>query len=79
LPVIVSDLTGCSIDLVKEGVNGYRFKTGNIDELASRLSSILYDHQLTMEITSENVVDIYSYNTIAKNLLSLTNNSKKSL
>jgi len=72
LPIVVSDLTGCSIDLVKEGVNGYRFETGNIDELELKLASVLYDNQLSMEVSSEDIVDIYSYNTIAQNLLSLT-------
>ncbi len=41
LPVIVSDLVGCGADLVKNGENGYIFKTGNIEELVSYLLELI--------------------------------------
>jgi glycosyltransferase involved in cell wall biosynthesis len=41
LPVIVSDLVGCGSDLVKHGENGYIFKTGDTEELARYLESLI--------------------------------------
>lgn len=72
LPVIVSDLTGCSIDLVKNGNNGYVFKTGNIDELTLRLKEVLIEKKLSWTSSSHSIVDIYSYNTVCKNIVQLT-------
>ncbi|MES2775208.1 MAG: glycosyltransferase family 4 protein [Bacteroidota bacterium] len=68
LPIIVSDLTGCSADLVKEGSNGYVFKTGNIPELTSKLKQVLIEKKLSWTSTSQSIVDIYSYNTICTNI-----------
>jgi glycosyltransferase involved in cell wall biosynthesis len=72
LPIIVSDQTGCAVDLVKPGINGYLFETGNVNNLAIQLNKILYDRQLTWSTTSQNVVDEYSYATIAKNIVQIT-------
>ncbi len=40
LPVVVSDLTGCAVDLVEDGKNGYKFETGNIEMLANRIEAL---------------------------------------
>jgi glycosyltransferase involved in cell wall biosynthesis len=72
LPVIISDQTGCTGDLVKEGVNGYTFKTGNVDELTAKLNALLYQQQLTLTTSSQAIVDEYSYATIAKNVVQIT-------
>lgn len=37
LPVVVSDRVGCAEDLVQEGVTGFTFPSGSVDELADRL------------------------------------------
>jgi glycosyltransferase involved in cell wall biosynthesis len=42
-PVIVSDEVGCGPDLVKNGVNGFIFKAGDIDQLSQALSKVLRD------------------------------------
>jgi len=73
MPIIVSDVTGCSVDLVKQGVNGYVFETGNVDDLTSKLNEVLFDNKLTWDITSEQVVDKYSYQTVSENLKTLIN------
>ncbi len=41
LPVIVSNRCGCAADLVKEGVNGHVFTSGNITDLVSKMQSCL--------------------------------------
>src|SRR5207244_8617547 len=40
LPVVISDLTGCSYDLVYDGINGYTYKTGDVNDLAVKLRMI---------------------------------------
>lgn len=71
LPLIISDHTGCAQDLVKPGVNGYLFETGNVNELVVQLHKLLYEEQLTWSISSENIVDEYSYATIARNIVQI--------
>lgn len=68
LPLILSDLTGCSDDLVHEGENGYVFKTGNVEELASKIKQVLIENKLTWNVSSEELVKKYSYATILSNL-----------
>lgn len=45
LPVIVSDNAGCSIDLVKEGENGFTFKNQSSDSLAEKIELLLKDKE----------------------------------
>jgi glycosyltransferase involved in cell wall biosynthesis len=40
LPVLVSDRCGCVCDLVKDGVNGFRFDPYDVDALASRMAEL---------------------------------------
>lgn len=46
IPVVVSDEVGCVPDLVKDGVNGYRIKAGDIGSLAMALERLLTDESL---------------------------------
>ncbi|WP_282112655.1 glycosyltransferase [Maribacter stanieri] len=68
LPLLLSDLTGCSNDLVKEGNNGYVFKTGDVDALTIKLNEILLKNQLSWSTSSKSIIDDYDFNTIIKNL-----------
>lgn len=43
LPVIVSDAVGSSLDLVKDGENGYVFRAGDVEDLSGRLSELIND------------------------------------
>ena len=40
LPVVVSDAAGCSVDVVRNGENGFTYPCGDVDVLADRLASI---------------------------------------
>lgn len=71
LPLIISDLTGCSIDLVKKGENGFIFETGNVDDLTDKLATIVSDLPRYKNNRSEQILAKYSYCSIAKNLTSL--------
>lgn len=46
IPVVVSDEVGCVPDLVKDGVNGYHIKAGDIGSLAMALEKLLADEPL---------------------------------
>jgi len=72
LPLVVSDQTGSAGDLVKEGVNGYLFETGNVDQLTAKLNQLLYEKQLSWSTSSQQIVDEYSYATIASNVAQIT-------
>ncbi|MDQ1085606.1 glycosyltransferase family 4 protein [Siphonobacter sp. SORGH_AS_1065] len=71
LPIIVSDQTGCSIDLVVEGRNGYVFPTGEVDALAQRLKWVLTDKRLTHIPDSAEIIQPYSYDSTIESLRSL--------
>lgn len=71
LPVIVSDLTGCSDDLIEEGSNGYVFKTGDITDLTVKLKRVLLDDDLSWRKSSKEVVAEYSYSTVLSTVLSI--------
>ncbi len=72
LPVIISDLTGCSEDMVINGDNGYIFETGNIDQLALKLNEVLVKNNLLKNTRPETIVDKHSYSTITENIKPLT-------
>jgi len=40
LPVVVSDAAGCSVDLVRDGDNGFTYACGDVTALADRLTTI---------------------------------------
>jgi glycosyltransferase involved in cell wall biosynthesis len=40
LPVVVSEAAGCSVDLVRDGENGFTYPCGDVSALAERLFSI---------------------------------------
>lgn len=64
LPLIVSKTTGCSRDLVREGENGFTFKTGDHLELASRIRHLLSlprEKIALMGRRSAEIVGGYSY------------------
>lgn len=66
LPVVLSDLTGCADDLVKEGDNGYIFPTGNVGELAIKLKQVLLENRLTWKTPSQTIIGDYSYSNVAR-------------
>ena len=43
--VLVSDKVGCATDLVKEGVNGYVFESGNEGDLFEKLEVLVADKE----------------------------------
>ena len=68
LPVIISDLTGSSYDLVEEGINGYVFRMGDVDQLADKLHQLLYCDGLSWERTSRDIIQKFDFSTIYNSL-----------
>lgn len=74
LPLLISETTGCSSDLVREGVNGYLFKTGNTGDLTGKLNRLLRDldeSPVDMGQKSLEIVNKYSFKTILSTLQNL--------
>lgn len=74
IPIVVSDITGCSEDLVAEGINGYKFKSGDIQALASSIKKCLNFTDNQLEICANKnkaLLSIYDYNTIISALQTL--------
>ncbi|MEL6943357.1 MAG: glycosyltransferase family 4 protein, partial [Bacteroidota bacterium] len=69
LPLVLSDLTGSSSDLVVEGKNGYVFPTGKVEALREKLELMLSfsdEKLLEMGAFSKQLIPKYSYDTIVK-------------
>ena len=71
-PVIVTDAVGCSVDLVKNGVNGYIVKHGCSESLAGALSEMIKnkeDLKLMGEKSREIFKEKISYRKMSEGLL----------
>jgi len=62
LPIISSDVAGAAHDLIINGINGYIFQKGNIQQLVTYLKDILSDDQkrIKMGQASLNIIKDYS-------------------
>ena len=71
LPIIVSNMVGCSKDLVKHNKNGYIFKVGNIDELSKYLHILVKNHKLRKKFGeySFKLIKKYNYIILAKKII----------
>ena len=71
LPVVVSDTTGCSSDLVKHGENGLLYEEGDISGLYNCIEKILNDSNLasTMGVQSAQIIKNYSFDAVNENIL----------
>jgi len=65
LAVVVSDRCGCAPDLIKNGVNGYVFRSGNKKDLARVLEQVLTSKQQLQELgtASRNIIRDWSFRT----------------
>ncbi|MGB8193511.1 MAG: glycosyltransferase family 4 protein [Chitinophagaceae bacterium] len=55
--IVASDKVGGAIDLVKDGVNGYVFESGNVQQLAEKLKLALNDHEAMGKRSQEMIAD----------------------
>lgn len=71
VPVVISDMTGCSDDLVADGSNGYVFRTSDVIDLTAKLEQVLLSNELSWQPDSKAIIASYSYSTVLDNLLSI--------
>lgn len=59
LPVVTTDKVGASMDLVKDGVNGYVVEAGNVEQLYQAMRKILSSPELKLSMgnKSQDIVD----------------------
>jgi len=71
LPIIVSNLVGCSEDLVKHGKNGFIFEVGNTEQLSNYLNILVEDEKLRKSFGEQSITIIkkYSYSEIENQLI----------
>lgn len=66
-PVIVSDKCGCAPDLVRDGENGYVFKSGDINDLKNKLIKIHSRLDIEeMKIISKKIIQDFSIEKICE-------------
>ena len=58
--VLVSHRVGCSVDLVKDGKNGYVFESGNVDDLVKKLEMLSMDDTDAMGAMSKQMINDWS-------------------
>lgn len=63
IPIVVSEEVGCVTDLVKDGVNGYHIRAGDVGALAGALEKLLSDDssRLRMGGASLSIIRTWSY------------------
>lgn len=64
LPVIVSDKAGSSVDLVKNGTNGYIFQSGNTNDLSKKITTILSSKALQTKMSENSKRNIQKFTPI---------------
>ena len=71
LCAIVSDRVGCGPDLVEDGVNGWRFRAGDVVALAERITTLTADRRLLFELgaNARNRVRNFSLDSAVEGIL----------
>lgn len=61
LPVLVSNICGCSMDLVQEGVNGYTFNPYEVNDLAHKIKLIFQSDLKYMGLKSRELISNWTF------------------
>jgi glycosyltransferase involved in cell wall biosynthesis len=80
LPVLVSECCGCARDLVQPGVNGYTFDPRDVSALTGLMVRVTEneDRRQAMGEASANLIDVWSPDLFAANLIELAELVKRS-
>ena len=65
--LVISDLSGCSTDLVNNGENGYIFKTDDLIDMNKAILSSLTLEKGSIINTNRKKLSVFTYNTILNN------------
>ena len=69
LPAIVSDRVGCGADLIRNGVTGYIFPCGDVNDLADKIANLRRDDVCSMGKTARSRIADYSVDRAARGIL----------
>lgn len=84
LPVIVSKNSGCVLDFVEEGKNGFSFDPNSVHDLNEKITKILSDDQLVKKMGEEssNIAESWTFaksNEELNKLMILSKENKRSI
>ncbi|MGN0027747.1 MAG: glycosyltransferase, partial [Clostridium sp.] len=69
LPVLVSNICGCSLDLVKEGINGYVIDPYSVENIKDRIDKIFFEVDLKeMGNNSIDIINKWTFTNSRKEL-----------
>lgn len=74
LPVITSELVGSSVDLIKEGLNGFIYKSNNIQELKKKLLKALSLNKSEVKKANDIILKNWSYESTLVTLSNISYN-----
>ncbi|MFT8342193.1 MAG: glycosyltransferase [Clostridium beijerinckii] len=71
LPVIVSEICGCSMDLVENGKNGYTFNPYRVEDLIEKIQYILNGDIEKMRQKSQKIISEWTFDKSRDNFIEL--------
>lgn len=71
LPVLVSEICGCSMDLVQHGENGYVFNPYSVEDLMGKIKYILQSDTEKMGQKSQQIISQWTFNKSRDNFIAL--------
>lgn len=78
LPVLVSNICGCSLDLVKESENGYIVNPDDINDIGKKIEKILYEDKFNnMSLKSKKIISEWTFESSRKSLEKILKNIKR--
>ncbi|WP_295720247.1 glycosyltransferase family 4 protein [Mucilaginibacter sp.] len=76
-PVLVSDKCGCAVDLVVPGITGEIFEAGNLTDISTKLSKLIFN-KTTLKVLGQNAknkIAAWSFTNQADAILNILRNS----
>lgn len=61
LAILVSNRCGCAVDLVENGINGFIFESGNIEDLSGRLKEMAGDKNILSKMGKQSELKIRNW------------------
>ncbi len=73
LPLVLSNHVGCTVDLLRDGQNGFQFECSNVDDLKTKIQFLLADENMRDSFGKESIKIIknYSYSSIINSVRTL--------
>ncbi|MGL5480060.1 MAG: glycosyltransferase family 4 protein [Clostridium sp.] len=76
IPVVASDVVGAAYDMIKDGLNGYMYKGGDVNGLAESILNVIKDDCRldNMKIAAKKtVVDDFNFDSMTKGFVNILN------